>query len=584
VVPRPSSRRAALRRAVLAVAATLACATAQRFGAAAPADLVLTGGAVYTLDSARSWAEAVAIRAGRIVYVGSDAGVRPWIGENTRVVALGGRMLLPGFEDAHVHPVTGGVELTQCDLNELPTREAVLAKVRTCAAEQPGEWLIGGGWGLPLFPGANPGRQILDAIAADRPVFLSAADGHSAWVSSRALALARVDARTPDPPNGRIERDPRSGEPTGTLRESAMDLVARLLPQPTPEELATGLRLALAHLNALGITSAQEANASRAALETYRALERRGEQTLRVVAALGTAEIAEELGGDALADPAAFAARLAALRTEFASPRLRPTAAKIFADGVIEARTAAMLEPYLDRPGQRGEPNLARERLDALVAALVGQGFSVHIHAIGDRAVRLGLDALEAAGARRGAGGPRHQLAHIEVIHPDDVPRFRTLGVVANFQPLWAWADPYITDLTLPALAPEVARQIYPIGSVERAGAAIAFGSDWSVSSPNPLAGIQVAVTRRGLEGAAEPFLPDEAIRLDVALAAYTIGSAFALGLEAETGSIEVGKTADLVVLSHDLFALPPGRIASARVLLTLLEGTPVYRDPAFAW
>ena len=563
---------------LLALLAALAAGAAET-----PADLVLTGGAVYTVDAARSWAEAVAIRAGRIAYVGSDAGIRPFVGAKTRVILLAGRMLIPGFQDAHVHPMSGGIELGQCDLNELASREAVLAKVRECVPAQTGEWLVGGGWALPLFPSANPGKELLDGIEARRPVYLSAADGHSAWVNSRALALAGIDSRTPDPPNGRIERDSR-GEPTGTLRESAMDLAARLLPKPTPEELAAGLRRSLAYLNSLGITAAQEANASRAYLEAYRAADARGELSLRIVAALGTASIAEELGMGAHPDPAALASKLAALRSQFASPRLHPTAAKIFADGVIEARTAAMLEPYLDRPGERGTPNLPPDALNALVAELVRQKFSVHVHAIGDRAVRLTLDALEAAGARRGARGPRHQLAHIEVIQPDDVARFRTLGAIANFQPLWAWADPYITDLTLPALSPEVIRQIYPIASVERAGAMLAFGSDWSVTSPNPLAGIQVAVTRQNPDGTSEPFLPDEAISLATALAAYTMGSAVALGLEAETGSIEVGKLADLVVLSHDLFALPPARIVTARVLLTLLEGNPVYRDPALAW
>jgi predicted amidohydrolase YtcJ len=526
----------------------------------------------------------VAVRDGRIVYVGSDAGIRAFVGEKTRVVPLAGRMLLPGFQDAHVHPVSGGIELGQCDLNGLASRAAVIDRVRECAAAQPGEWLVGGGWALPLFPNADPGRRLLDEIAPDRPVYLAAADGHSAWVNSRALALAGIDAGTPDPPNGRIEREAQGGGPTGTLRESAMDLVARLLPEATPQELAAGLRRSVAYLNSLGITAAQEASASPAALDAYRTLERRGELGLRVVAALATATIAEQQGIDAAADPEALAGRLAALRSEFASRRLHPTAAKIFADGVIEARTAAMLEPYLDRPGQRGEPNYAPERLDALVAALVRRGFSVHIHAIGDRAVRLSLDALEAAGARRGSQAARHQLAHIEVIQPADFARFRTLGVIANFQPLWAWADPYITDLTLPALSPEVARWIYPIRSVASAGVTLAFGSDWSVSSPDPLAGIQVAVTRRSPDGGSAAFLPDESLPLAAALAAYTMGSAFALGLDAETGSIEVGKLADLVVVSHDLFALPPTRIASARVLLTLVEGAPVYRDASFGW
>jgi predicted amidohydrolase YtcJ len=569
--------RIALREVVLALPLLLPVAA----GAAEPlpAELALTGGAVYTVDAARSWAQAVAVRGGRIVYVGSDAGIRPFLAESTRVIPLGGRMLLPSFQDAHVHPVTSGIELAQCDLNQSSTREAVLAKLRECAAAQPGDWLVGVGWQLPVFPAANPAKELLDEITPERPAFLLAADGHSAWVSSRALALAGIDADTADPRNGRIERDPRSGEPTGTLRESAVELVARLLPPPTPEAYAAALRRSVATLNGLGITAAQEADANRASLEAYRSAEARGELSLRIVAALGTARIAEEQGIDPIAAPEALVDALAALRAEFASGRLHPTAAKIFADGVIEARSAAMLLPYLDRPGDRGTPTLEPAALDALVAALVRKQFSLHVHAIGDRAVRITLDALEAAGARRGALGPRHQLAHLEVIHPDDIPRFRTLGVVANFQPLWAWADPYITDLTLPALAPEVSRWIYPIGSVERAGGTIAFGSDWSVSSADPLAGIQVAVTRRGLDASPAAFHPEQALRLDAAIAAYTIGSAFALGLDQETGSIEVGKLADLVVLSDDLFALAPEGIASARVVMTLLEGQPVYSD-----
>jgi predicted amidohydrolase YtcJ len=573
-----SARCLRLGALALAVLPSLAVAA----GEPLPADLVLTGGAVYTVDAARSWAQAVAIRAGRIVYVGSDAGVRPFVGGKTRVIPLAGRMLLPGFQDGHVHPMVSGIELTQCDLSGSATREAVLARVAACAREMPGDWLVGGGWQLPFFPAGNPGKELLDEIAPDRPAYLMAADGHSAWVNSRALALAGIDAKRVDPPNGRIERDPRTGDPTGTLRESAMELVARLLPQPTPEDLAAGWRRSVAYLTKLGITAAQEAAASRAALEAYRAADARGELGLRIVVALDTARIADELGIDPTKDPTALADALAALRSEFAGGRLHPTAAKIFADGVIEARTAAMLEPYLDRPGDRGTPNLPPAALNALVAALVRKEFSLHIHAIGDAAVRISLDALEAAGARRGAGGPRHQLALLEVIHPSDLPRFRTLGVVANFQPLWAWADPYITELTLPALSPEAARWIYPIGSLERAGAMIAFGSDWSVSSPDPLAGIQVAVTRRDVDTPSEAFLPDQAIRLDTAIAAYTIGAAFALGLDEDTGSIEVGKLADLVVLSDDLFALPPERIATARVLLTLLDGETAYRDPGF--
>ena len=268
------------------------------------------------------------------------------------------------------------------------------------------------------------------------------------------------------------------------------------------------------------------------------------------------------------------------------SSLVRPLSVKIFADGVIEPRTAAMLEPYLDKPGSRGEPNWSEAALNAIVARLVKEDFNVHVHAIGDRAVRMTLDAMEAARGGEGRRRPRNQIAHLEVIQPQDVPRFRTLGVIANFQPLWAYADSYIRDLTWPGLGEERSRFLYPIGSVARSGAVLAFGSDWSVSSLNPLAGMQVAVTRRGLgaEGDAAPLLPEEAIDLPTAVAAYTIGAAYAADRETETGSLEVGKFADLVVLSDNVFALPPREIARAKVLLTLLGGRPVWRDPGFAY
>jgi hypothetical protein len=276
---------------------------------------------------------------------------------------------------------------------------------------------------------------------------------------------------------------------------------------------------------------------------------------------------------------------LVALRKEFASALVRPTAAKLFADGVIESRTAAMLEPYLDKPGDRGEPSFSEDAMRAIVTRLVREDFDVHVHAIGDRAVRITLDAMEAAKDVEGPRQPRHQIAHLEVIQPQDVSRFRSLGVIANFQPLWAWADGYIRDLTWPALGPERSRYIYPIGSVARSGAVLAFGSDWSVSSLNPLEGIQTAVTRQGLGDDKQPSMqPDEAIDLPTGLAAYTIGAAYAMGREDEIGSLEVGKAADLVVLSENVFALPPRQIARSKALLTLFAGRVAWRDPSFTF
>lgn len=297
----------------------------------APADLLLTGAAVYTMDPARSWAEAVAVRGGRVVFVGTAADAKAHVGPQTRVLDLVGRMVLPGFHDAHVHPVSGGVELAQCNLNDLPTGEAVIAKVRACAAAAgPDEWVIGGGWALPVFAGGLALKEPLDAVTGGRPAYLSSADGHSAWVNSRALALAGVDASTKDPENGRIERSER-GEPVGTLREAAAGLVGKHVPPPTAGLRLQGLRLALAKLNAAGVTAVQEASASRATLEAYRKAEQKGLLTARVTAALGT----DDSRGPEQVD------EMERLRTEFASPRVRPVAAKIFADGVIEGRASA---------------------------------------------------------------------------------------------------------------------------------------------------------------------------------------------------------------------------------------------------
>jgi len=539
-----------------------------------PAELVLTNGAVYTVNGARSWAQAVGITRGRIVFVGTDAAAKTRVGPNTRVVDLGGKMVLPGFHDSHVHPVLGGVDTLDCDLNDAATPAAALESVRKYASAHPDKkWVRGTGWALTLFPDGNPSRTLLDTVVSDRPVFLWASDGHSAWVNSKALALAGVTKATPDPPAGRIERDQATGEPSGTLRESAADLVAKHLPERTPQELEDGLRAALKIANRFGLTSLLEANASEEDLETYTALEKRGELTARIFASIhcdpdkGVAEVP----------------RLRALRTKYAGKRLRPEGIKIFADGVLETRTAAVLEPYTGFPGDRGKPNLTPEVFGPLATALDKEGFQIHVHAIGDRAVRMSLDAIEAARKANGVRDARHHLAHIELIDPADIPRFRRLGVVANFQPFWANGDRWLTELTEPKLGPERSRWLYPIQSVVASGAAFAFGSDWDVSSMNPLDGIEVAVTRREPEkGPGAGWLPEERITLPDAIAGYTIRGAYVDFSEKETGSLEVGKSADLIVLDKNLFEIPPSQIHDAKVLWTLLEGKEVFRAKGF--
>ncbi len=537
-----------------------------------PADLVIRGGAVYTVDDARSWAQAVAVSGKKIVFVGTDAGAKAWIGPKTKVLDASGRMVLPAFHDAHVHPVSGGVEALECDVNGAATPAEVLDRVKAYAAAHPGApWIRGGGWELTLFPDGNPSKALLDAIVPDRPVWLSASDGHSVWVNSKALRLAGVTEATPDPPYGRIERDPATGEPSGTLREDAADLVSRFLPKRTAKDYADGLREGLRIANRFGLTSLVEASASEEDLEAYRTLESGGELSARVVASL---HCDTDRG---LAD----VPRLVALRKKYAGKRLRTNAVKIFADGVLETRTAAVLEPYLGFPGDRGKANLEPAAFDALATALDKEGFQIHVHAIGDRAIRMSLDALEAARRANGTRDARHHLAHIELIDPADIPRFRRLAVIANFQPFWANGDKYLTELTEPKLGPERSRWLYPIQSVVASGAVVAFGSDWSVSSMNPLDGIEVAVTRRQpSEGSGPAWLPEERIALPDAIAGYTIRAAYLDFSEKETGSIEVGKAADLIVLDRNLFEIPASRIHEAKVLRTFLEGREVYRGP----
>jgi len=545
---------------------------------AVTADMVLTGGAVYTMSPERPWAEALAIRDGRIIYVGDVAGAQRLEGPRTRTLALNGRMVLPGFHDTHAHPLSGGLELGECNLYDAETPAEVEGAIRAYAQAHPElAWIKGNGWQLPVFPDANPGKAMLDRAVPDRPAFFYSADGHSAWVNSRALALAGVTRDTRDPPNGRIERDPRTGEPSGTLRESAIGLVADLLPPYTREARIGAVRRGLAEANRFGVTSITDADVSEEYAAAYAEVERQGELTARVLMALRASEegaVAEDV------------ARLAAMRERYQSGRrLTAGAVKFYADGVIEARTAALLAPYLDRGRDAGPLVYQPGDLAARVAAVDQAGFQVHIHAIGDRAIRVALDAIALAREENGPRDRRPVLAHIQLFDPADLPRFRELGVIASFQPFWAQADEYITRLTIPALGPARSRWLYPIGSMLASGAVVAAGSDWTVSTLNPLDAIQVALTRRGIEAPAGPaWIPEERAGLADMLRAYTTGGAYAARMERETGSLAPGKLADVIVLDRNLFTTPVAEIHTVRVLLTLLDGTVVWRDSTLAF
>ena len=523
------------------------------------------------MDAARSWATAVGIRDGRIVYVGSDSLPSGLVGSNTEVVDLGGKMVLPGFQDGHVHPISSGVDLGECGLDDLTTPVAIADSIRACArAQSDRPWIRGGGWQLPVFKDANPSKLLLDQAVPDRPAIFTAADGHSAWANSRALELAGVSSKTPDPPHGRIERDPRTGEPSGTLREDAIALVSRVVPPRTNAELSAGLDRAQKLANRFGITTVFNAATDEQSLRTFAEAERKGSLTLRVVAAIHL--------GDPLAD--SLLPKLTELRSRYTGPQLRPSAVKLFADGVIESRTAALLAPYLGRGGDAGKPVYDPAALKDLAVALDRDGFQIHVHAIGDRAVRMTLDAFAYARARNGAHDARHTITHLELIDSSDIPRFRALGAVANFQALWANGDEYLTELTEPALGARRSRWLYPIASVVLSGAVVSGGSDWSVSSLNPLEAIETGITHRPPGDDEQPaWNPAERVDLATMLAMYTINAAYANHLERETGSIEVGKLADLIVLDRNLFETPPEEIHTVRVVRTLLEGKTIFQQ-----
>ncbi len=555
------------------------------------AELVFTDGPVYTADATRrmvvraaaadgSPATSVAVVGGRIAAIGGpgDSSVKDLTGPATQVVDLRGRALLPGFQDAHVHPAFAGITMVECNLIGAASLDEALARIVQYASQHPErEWIAGSGWRMEWFAGGTPDRQMLDRVTGGRPAYLSNRDGHGAWANTRALELAGIDARTPDPKDGRIERAP--GGPQGTLHEGAADLVGKLVPALTFAERLSGLLLAQRHMHARGITAWQDAIVgdylgSPDPLPVYLAAAASGELTARVEGALWWDRAK---GGEQLQE-------ILDRRERGQAGRFRANTVKIMQDGVAENFTAGMLEPYLDPSGCHdhgsGLSYVDPVALCEYVTRLDGHGFQVHVHAIGDRAVREALDALEAARRANGASDNRHHIAHLQVVHPDDVPRFAQLGVTANIQALWAAHEPQMDELTIPFIGQERAASQYVFGDLLRSGARLAAGSDWAVSSANPLRAIHVAVNR-SLQGAtgpyAEPFLPGQHLELAQALAAYTIGSAYVNHLDSETGTVEPGKLADLVVLDRDPFDYPPADIGTTGVLATYVQGEPVH-------
>lgn len=534
------------------------------------ADIVLLDGRVYTLDQDRPWAQAIAIQGRDIAAVGSTADLRKMVGANTQVIELAGRFVLPGFHDSHIHLVYGGLQMEQCSLFELGSAQAISDRLAQCHRDRPGDgWLRAAGWELSIFPDGNAPKQLIDEVVPDRPVLVEGADGHSIWVNSRALEIAGIGVDTVPPPGGVIERDPETGEPSGTLREDANLLVLSKVPAPTEADRLAALARAQREAHQVGITSVIEAAANRSDVETLVRFDRAGDLSLRVLTSLMYSGYWKDEPGLAL-----FESR-DAVRSEY----LRPDSAKIFVDGVLEGETAALLEPYLgDRP-HHGELAIQPRALTEAVTWLDQRGIQVHMHAIGDAAVRTALDAV--ASARASADGTlqgRHHIAHLQLIDPSDYPRFAELDVTANFQALWAYPDQYITDINLPSVGQSRVDRMYPIGSLLGAGARIAAGSDWTVSSINPLEAIETAVTRSDVDGLVEGVLnPREAVNLETMLAAYTINGAWLMSHDEQVGSIQPGKRADLVVLEKNLFDISASEIGEVAVDYTLFDGKVVF-------
>ncbi|MEA2522566.1 MAG: hypothetical protein QOI81_2212 [Actinomycetota bacterium] len=540
------------------------------------ADLILTGGSVYTVDPARSWAQALAVRGDRIVAVGTEADVGDLKGPATDVVDLRGRMVLPGFQDAHAHPAFAARNLLQLNLDHLGTRAEYLDAIGAYAAAHPDlPWITGGGWAITGFPPDGlPIKADLDAVVPDRPVYLMNVDVHSAWVNTKALEMAGWDRLTPDPWDGRLQRD-ADGDPTGALIEgAAYTFLDRFVPPTSPEVWRECLLLAQRELHALGITGWQDAWVRPELLQAYRELDDARELTMRVVTALWWDR---HRGIEQVDD-------LLAMREGTGErERLHAGTVKIMLDGCPESCTAAMQSPYDGVFGDTygcGMAFIEAEPLQQAVGALDAEGFQIHQHALGDRAVTMALDALEFARRANGPNDARHHLAHIQTPNPADLPRLRPLGVVANIQPLWACYDDAMSEITVPRIGEERFDRMYPLGDIRASGAAMAFGSDWPVSTPNVFQEIEVAVTRQPPWARDTPvWSPEQRIDLAAAIAGFTQGSAY-VNHDDDGGSLEVGKRADLVVVDRNLFDRVSGYIGDAHAEMTLAKGRVVHRAP----
>jgi predicted amidohydrolase YtcJ len=538
-------------------------------------DLIVINGRVYAADGGADLAEAVAIRGNKVIRVGSNREIQRLKRAQTIVVDAKGGAVVPGFIDAHAHLINGGLSLDQISLGDATTLDEIKDTIRVWSEAHPERaWITGRGWYYQPFNGAMPTRQMLDALVPDRPAYLIAYDGHTGWANTKALKLAGITRRTTSPANGVIVKDSR-GEPTGALKEAAMALMTGAAPKATEEDRLAAARAAIDEAHRFGITSVQDAGGAAADLEVFDRLRKRKELTLRVYQALRADATLSEANLEELEQ----------VRTRFADdPLLKTGAIKLIADGVIESHTAAMLEPYANRPAIKGEARFTPEQLNKVIAMLDKRGWQVMTHAIGDAAVRMTLDAYQAAAKANPAPerGRRHRLEHIETIDPADISRFAKLGVIASMQPVHGTPSPTPGDVWSVNIGEDRAARGWMWNSIAKAGGRVAFGSDWPVMTLDPLKGLHVAVTRTTQEGLPEGgWIPSERLTLRKAIDAYTRDAAWASFDEMRKGKLTRDMLADIVVLADDIFSGPASRLTTTEVAVTIADGKVVYRrDP----
>lgn len=561
--------------ALVAALALSASAVAQAKGKVS-ADLILTNARVYTVEDKQPWAEAVAIKDGKIVAVGSSASVGKLRGASTRTVDLGGRLVLPAFGDAHVHPLFGALSRSRCPLQDGKTIEDYQALIAKCVAAVPGDGAVYGiGWSDALFPpNGIPRKELLDKVSTTRPLIFESTGGHTYWLNSKALEVAKITRDTKDPPNGTIDRDPATGEPVGSLQEAAMDLVKPMIPPPSATEIQNSILYVADHFNSLGIVSWNDAgveyddNGGSPMVDAYKAVLDAGKLTSHVAVSL---KWKNERGMDQLPGLLRAAERANSLG-------ISTHTVKFYVDGVIPQKTAYMLAPYENSGDERGTPQIAPEVLKQAVTEVDGHGMHAFLHAIGDGGVRISLDAIEAARKANGSSGLRHELAHAGFISPADIPRFAKLDAIPDYCPI-IWYPSPIIQAVIDAVGPR-GNKYWPTRSLIDAGAEIAPGSDWPAAVPdmNPWTGVEALVTRKDPSGATPGLLwPEEAATLEEAIRIYTVNGARALRLGEKTGSIEVGKSADIVVLDRNLFKVAITDVGDAKVRQTWFEGKLVH-------